>query len=139
MTRFPRVPDFDARLAALLADARHKPMVWGQHDCVLFAFRAVHALGGPDLLEMTPGGWDERSGRALLHWFGGLERCVAAYAIWSGLASVAQHLALRGDLGVIENGDEPAACLVLGAEVACTGQRGLVLRPRAALLRAWAW
>ena len=88
---------------------------------------------------MTPGGWDERSGRALLHWLGGLERCVAAYAIWSGLRSVAPRLAHRGDLGVVNNGDEPAACLVLGAELACTGPQGLVFLPRSALLRAWAW
>ncbi len=139
MIRFPRVPDFEARLSAVLDDARHKPMVWGQHDCVLFAFRAVQALGGPDLLEMTPGGWDERSGRALLHFFGGLERCVAAYAIWSGVVSVAPALALRGDFGVIKNGTDPAACLVLGAGVAVTGQHGLIIRPRSALLRAWAW
>lgn len=134
-----RVPDFDARLAALLDDARHRPMVWGSHDCVLFAFRAIRALGGPDLLEMTPGGWDERSGRALLHWFGGLERCVAAYAIWSGLVAVAPHLAHRGDLGVVANGDEPAACLVLGPNLACTGPNGLLFRPRGDLLRAWVW
>ena len=42
-------PDFESRLARVLDEARHQPMVWGQHDCILFAFRAVHALGGPDL------------------------------------------------------------------------------------------
>lgn len=132
-------PDFEVRLAAVLAEAERQPFAWGTHDCITFAFRAVQAMGGPDLLAMTPGGWTQRSAPLLLHYFGGLPRVVAAYAIWSGLRGVAPRLVHRGDLVAIEAGGDHAAGLALGAEVAVVGPDGLARVPRSTIVAGWCW
>lgn len=134
-----RVDDFEVRLARVLDEAQARPFDLGAHDCITFAFRGIQTLGGPDLLAMTPGGWTARTAPILLHFFGGLPRAVSAYAIWSGLRSIAPRLAHRGDLVVIEAGGEPAAGLLLGAEVAVVGPDGLARVPRSTIIAGWCW
>ncbi len=46
--RVVRLPDWDARLAALIVACSQRTFAWGAHDCMTFAGAAVEALTGDD-------------------------------------------------------------------------------------------
>lgn len=61
-----RFPDWPARLRAYLEAAARAPLVWGEHDCVLFSLGAAHAMTGVDAAENIRGKYSTELGAARL-------------------------------------------------------------------------
>lgn len=94
---FPRLPGWEARLNAVLADAYAKPYELGRHDCFRLACSVIQALIGVDR-------WPEFAGRYTTQ-----RQCLAllarhgasfteAGAWFFGAPPVTWRLARRGDL-----------------------------------------
>ena len=133
-----RLPGWQGRLEAWLADCRGRPFACGRHDCALFAAGAVLAMTGVDLAD----GWRGRYRTAL-----GARRILKKAGHDSPLDIVAAALpeippvaALPGDVAAIapeSDGDWPALGIVQGAQVHVLRPDGLGLVGRSRILRAW--
>ena len=115
-----RLPDWKPRLLAFIAETAPRPLVYGQHDCALFAAGAVQAMCGVDLAAAWRGHYATRLGgiRALRR---------AGFADHIDVAArqfeaVAVATARVGDLAVVAGDDGPALGLVQGPMI-------YVLRP----------
>ncbi len=129
MTR--KAEGWQARLAAYLNDCSRRPLVYGQHDCALFAAGAVQAMTGLDLAA------DWRGRYATLR--GGL-RVLRAQGYADQVALAAAHLPEAatprpGDLAVIDTPHGPALGVVQGAMVYVLGEDRLSLVPVSAAIR----
>ena len=115
-----RLPDWKPRLLAFIAETAPRPLVYGQHDCALFAAGAVQAMCGVDLAAAWRGHYATRLGgiRALRR--AGFRDHIALAAHHFAEVAVAQ--ARVGDLVVVAGDDGPALGLV-------QGQMIYVLRP----------
>ena len=130
-----RLPDWEARLGAYLAEARDTPFAYGVHDCALHGGSVVLAITGED--HAAP--FRERYSTAL-----GAARALRTIGAGSLEATFDSHLeekpvafAARGDLvmadgaiGVCIGGD----ALFVGQE---DGAEGLVRLPRSTWTKAW--
>jgi hypothetical protein len=131
------LPDWPARLHAFVTEHRSTPYQWGEHDCLLFAAKAVHALTGKDHRKKYRGKYSSFA---------------SAYAYMKKLGhdspeSLLDKLfdekpvgfAQRGDLVLASDGI-PALCM--GAFALSVGQEGnsegLVRVPRRDWVKAWA-
>lgn len=134
-----RAAGWEARLAALVEDARARPFAWGAHDCVTFAADAVAALRGTDPLGNLRGAWCDARGAARLLGEQGptIEEAVARTL---GPA-IAPARARRGDIVTIVAGRRSALGVCLGGRAAAPGPRGLAFvgpaRWRAAYPVGW--
>lgn len=130
-----RLPDWDDRLSALIAERFDAPFAWGSHDCALWGADVVAALTGLDHGAAFRGTYSDARGAAAalrLHGAGTivktfdahLTRCRPAFARRGDLVKA------RASIGVAIGGD----ALFVGAE----GERdGLVRLPRAEWSLAW--
>ena len=59
-----RLPDWEQRLSAFIAEHRDRPFQWGEWDCVLFATAAAAEITGTDEAAMFRGKYDSRKGSA---------------------------------------------------------------------------
>jgi hypothetical protein len=129
-----RLPDWQPRLAALVSQRMRQPLVWGRHDCCLWAADAVLAVTGVDLAAGLRGSYDTPAGAdQQLHQLGGLvEICVQRLG-----PVVRTQLAQAGDVGLATVGDVRALVVCGGAHFLAAGAAGLLPVPRQAVLRAW--
>lgn len=128
--RLVRREDWRSGLARFVERARSIPFEWGQHDCALFAAAAIEAMTGVDLASGWRGRYRSAAGAARLLRQAGHRDLPGLVA--SHLAPVSPLLAAVGDIAAITGQDgRPALGVVLGAQVAGPGDRGLMFVPRA--------
>ncbi len=129
-----RLHDWQPRLAALIAQRMQAPLVWGQHDCCLFAADAVLAVTGVDVAVGLRGSYSTAAGaEGLLQQLGGL----AALCIERLGPVVRTVLAAPGDVGIAQVNGVRGLVVCGGAHWLAVGPQGLQPLPPDAVLRAW--
>lgn len=133
-----RREDWPERLAAIIAQARDVPFVWGRHDCVHWAISVAEELTGQPFGPRLPDYDDAASALRALRSMGhdGLFEAVEA-ALG---APIPPARAQRGDLGMVPTHYDnwPLALGVcLGLHVAVVGEQGLEYLPVGKAVAAW--
>lgn len=129
--------DWEAQLAAYLAEAHDRPHAYGRHDCMTFVAGAIEAVTGKDFAKGHRGKYKSAATAA---------RHLKSLGYASPAEMIAAHLeekpigyAQRGDI-VLDGEGIPG--VVIGGEalfVGCEeGREGLVRQPRKAWAKAWA-
>jgi len=131
-----RRPDWQARLAAWLADVARTPFAEGAHDCALFAAGAVAAMTGVDPSEGFRGRYTTtRGGLRILRRAGHADHLALATAL---LPEIDPPAAGAGDLAALAGPEGPALGVVQGPQaVYVAGPSGVALAARAMAVRAW--
>lgn len=130
-----RLPDWPARLGAVVAARLAAPFAWGGNDCAAFAADCVQAVCGTDRLHAARGPrGTERQARRLLRRLGGWDAVTRC-----GLQPVPPAQAGRGDLVLLRQaeGAAPALGVCLGEVAVCPGAQGLARVAMRHALRAW--
>jgi cell wall-associated NlpC family hydrolase len=128
-----RYRDWPERLVTLIEARRHRPFVWGENDCALFAADAVVAISGVDLAAAHRGTYSDEAG------------AVAAVAAAGGMRGLVERLsekraglAQRGDVVIADlEGRETFGIVVGGGFWCAPGPDGLVFRPMAEAVAAF--
>lgn len=130
----PRLPDWQARLGALLEQRTPMPFAWGINDCCMFAADAVLACTGVDPGAAHRGNYSDASGGART-----LQNLGGVAGVGDALfgAPVAPLAARVGDIGLVRVSDRDALAVCNGATWLAPGEKGLVALPLAAATRAW--
>lgn len=129
-----RLPDWPARLAAMVAAAHPRPFAWGVHDCCLWAADAVLATTGHDPAADLRGQYSTAgAGQRALQRLGGL-RGVGGRA---GPVLASPGLAWDGDIGLVSTGQRPMLAVRVASVWLCTATHGLHALPAAAA--RWVW
>lgn len=129
-----RPPDWPERLYDVIAAYQGGVFVWGQRDCWHLVMDTVEAVSGSRPYADLPA-YDSAAGaaRLLVEWgFAGIGDALAAV-----LPEVPPSLALRGDVGVIDEDGGEAGVVVIGADVLGMAPAGLTRVPRGRLKRAY--
>ncbi|MFG1205558.1 DUF6950 family protein [Xanthobacter flavus] len=129
-----RLPDWEERLADVIAAYQGGVFVWGKRDCFRLPVDVARAVAGlvlwPDVRPYrTPRGAAIRLAR---HGFRGVGGALAAV-----LEEVPPALARRGDVGVVLEHGAEAGVVVLGTELAGMAPAGMTIVPRERLVRAF--
>jgi hypothetical protein len=133
-----RLPDWEARLSALVRERMREPFRWGSHDCALWGADVVHALTGADFGDPFRGKYSDAEGAAL---------ALRQYGAGTIVRTFDKHLhrtpfaqAKRGDLVKLGKSDVAP----MGAIGVCMGGFGLFVsdmglerRPRSEWSLAW--
>lgn len=131
-----RLPDWEDRLNALIADRRRAAFAWGRHDCALWGADVVAALTGEDFGAPFRGIYDDAAGAALAlraHGAGTLVKTFDAH-----LPRMPIAFARRGDLVKAVSEDRGGAIgVVVGSDALFVHDLGLVRAPRARWTLAW--
>lgn len=114
----PRLPDWEARLAAYLEPLRLRPFAWGAHDCCLFCAGAVEAMTGADPMPEFRGRYSTVIGaeRALRRYGAG----TLDATLDGKFQTIAASLARRGD--IVMSGGLLGICM--GPHLVAVGQEG---------------
>lgn len=129
-----RLPNWEARLAAVLAAYQDGVFAWGQRDCFRLPVDVAAAVAG---LRLWPDLRPYRCARGAAvrlarHGFRTVGDALAAV-----LPEVSPALARRGDVGVVVEGMAEAGVVVLGADLAGMAPEGMTIVPRERLTRAF--
>ncbi len=142
-------PEFVARVFRAVAARRDRAFQWGTHDCCLFACDVIRDAGGMDYAAPFRGRYRTAAGaaRALRRFLGPsspklrpaglLEAAAEKITQDNGLEEVPPLMAQRGDFVLVGETEGPALGVCLGSHIVAAGPRGTVLRPLAAVRRAW--
>lgn len=115
-----RYHDWRSRLSAYLYEIAHKPFVWGEHDCALFAAGAVQAMTGQDFAANYRGRYKTfRGGLRHLRKAGFADHAAFAVSLFEEVPPASAHV---GDVAAVEIEGGIALGVV-------QGQRIYVLRP----------
>jgi len=160
----PRVPGWEARLAAAVESARLRPYQLGEHDCLRFACAVEFALTGRDRWHCWAGQYrTARRAKYLIAKYGndvavdgaGVgdsaapvaqgndhaapgELFTRAASRWFGGGPQPMALARRGDVCEYRTPDgEQHLGVVIGAQVVVLMHAGLAFVPRTAATHAW--
>jgi hypothetical protein len=119
-----RLPDWEARLFELVAEAKHRDFEWGVHDCCTFAAAAVEAVTGTR--PVLPGAWT--TARGALRLAARQDGLPAAVSTALGRELGPALLAQRGDIVLLRQPsfDGHALAVCLGAYAVAPGPHGLV-------------
>ena len=130
-----RLPDWPARLDALIAAASGRRFRYGVFDCCLFAADAALAITGVDHAGPLRGYRGRRQAHAILKQAGGIAQLVTD-RLGRGPIEAAQ--AQRGDvlLAYLSNG-APALGICLGRLIAFPSSEGLAFHPLTVAHCAW--
>lgn len=127
-----RHQDWPARLARFVAAARARPFDWAVQDCATFARDWIEECTGERVFD--PPYTDALSATRFIDSQGGM--LAAATAVLGEPMAHAQG-ARRGDVALVADGDRQVLGIVLGEHVAVTGEHGLRMAPRTAIVAAW--
>lgn len=61
-----RLPDWEERLGAFIAEARDRPFAWGSWDCILMSASAIQAQTGTDIAAEYRGKYHDKAGAAAI-------------------------------------------------------------------------
>lgn len=134
----PRLPDWEARLDALICERRLEPFRWGAHDCALWGADVVLALTGRDFGAPFRGRYTDAEGAALALRQYGAGTIVRTFN--RHLRRTVPSLARRGDLVKARTSAAApmgAIGVVFGSDALFVGDLGLVRLPRAQWALAW--
>lgn len=129
----PRLPDWQLRLEAFVAQRQAMPFAWGANDCALFAADAVQAITGRDPAPHLRGHRNARQAICAVREHGGLG-AIAWAAL--GPAMPVQQAAV-GDVVLVRVGKRLALGVCNGATVLGPGVQGLAAVPMADAVMAW--
>lgn len=121
-----RVEGWERQLNAVIAEARERRYVIGNHDCALFVIAGIKRITGNDYGKQVRGAYKTRAGSLRL--IGTLGRTLAeAVESITGAQRVGPGRVMRGDpvLYVAEDGQEHLG-LCLGGQAAVLGENGLL-------------
>lgn len=124
-----RLPDWQARLGALVTAAQNRPFEWGQNDCCLWGADVVCAITGRDVAAPYRGTYTTFEGAMnLLDKLGGLYG-VATHVYGLGVPYTAVY-ARHGDIVITRGFDDvPVLALANGCTAVAPGPAGLVALP----------
>jgi hypothetical protein len=135
----PRLPDWPERMNAALTEACGIPFAWGTHDCWLAAAAIACAVTGRDPAAAVRGAYHtEEEAEARLARAGGLEALVAEAMAAFGAPECDPAFAQRGDVVLVEAGNQLMAGVVADARIAVPGAEGMQLLRLGRARRAWA-
>ncbi|MCW3477370.1 DUF6950 family protein [Limobrevibacterium gyesilva] len=138
-SRYVRPADWPERLHRFIDSRREIPFAWGQQDCGTLACDAVQMLAGIDPLASLRGSYaSEDEYEAMLAPHGGLEQLACATFAAAGLPDCPPGYAQRGDVVLVEVGNQMLLGVVTDVHVAVPGADGLHFVKRAMIRRAWA-
>ncbi|MCU0826661.1 MAG: hypothetical protein MUE52_04485 [Tabrizicola sp.] len=130
-----RLPDWNPRLSAYLAEITPVAFRMGSQDCALFAAGAVRAMTGYDPAAPFRGTYtDLKSGLKRLRAAGFESHIEIADKLFQRIHPA---MAQVGDLALIEVPDGMALGIVAGETLACLSPAGLGHLPRAAAVATW--
>jgi len=138
-----RKEGWEQELNNYLDDALDTPWEYGSHDCALFAFGALKAMGGVDLGEPWRGKYKtERGALGVMKRFGGadVEECMVKLGVDNELTEIDPAFAQRGDITVCPTEEGPALGIVSldGRFMAvATKPKGFMLHPIFNAIKAW--
>lgn len=135
----PRPADWPLRLAAAIEAARNKPFAWGTHDCAMMAADVILATTGRD----PAADWratyaDEAGAEAVIAPHGNLGGLLEHVMVDFGGRECPPAFAQRGDLALVQVGNEMMGGIVLDDRIAVPGLTGIGFVPRRLALRTWA-
>lgn len=139
-----RLPDWEERLSAFIADNMDRPFQFGQWDCALFATACAAAITGEDRAAEYRGTYSDRAGSARALRQLGKGTLLRTLSDLYPPKPVAK--AMRGDI-VWFAGSAGVSCGAFGlfvGEERLADKAGVVMRaglvqvPRALLTKAWA-
>lgn len=134
-----RFPDWPERLAAIVEERRTTPFYYGGQDCGLFAADVAVALTGSDPAAAVRGLYDNEDAlERLVAERGGFEAAVAQGLAEYGAPECPKAFAMRGDVALVDAGNQLMLGVVLGDTVAVTGLDGLRFIPLRLVVRTWA-
>jgi hypothetical protein len=129
-----RLPDWQLRLEACVAERLAQPFAWGRLDCALFVGDCVRACTGHDPAAHVRGKYaNAREAARLLRGIGDL--VAAAVAVLGDEISPA--LAQPGDIGLIDNDGDPCLGVCMGAAWLAPGPSGLASVGLDRVSRSW--
>lgn len=127
-----------------LLENHNKPFEWGTWDCSIFPADAILAYTGVDIADEFRGRYSTKVGAfRLIKTLTGGSTVADAAAYCANKHGLVEHeyplMAKRGDLVVIENGDDLIAGVVhlSGRHVVSVGESGLVRLPITQIKRSW--
>lgn len=129
-----RVQGWEARLNAYVEASRHRPFVWGAHDCALFAAGGVAAVTGSPLADIPTYSGPVAAARTLAR-MGHRDVIDLAGAYLRPWQSVL--MARRGDIAAAITDNGPTLGVALGASIAAPGEAGLIFWALHHATRAW--
>jgi hypothetical protein len=130
-----RLPDWHARLVALIEMRKTEPFSWGVNDCCLWAADAVMAMTGHDPAAGIRGTYSTARGAALaLRRIGGMAGAGARCG-----AEIPPLCAQVGDVGIVSSDDSPreSGAVCIGEHWLVVVKRGLGLVELHAARKAW--
>lgn len=128
-----KLPDWEARLSALVTQAHARPFAWGVHDCCLWASDCVLAQTGMDPADGLRGTYATAAqALALVDELGGMP----AIGDRTG-APIPALMALHGDIGLVRNGGREMLGLCNGTHWLIVGPAGLLVAPLSEAAQAW--
>ena len=126
-----RIDGWPDRLHAVCMEWWLRPFAWGSADCVSFARRCVEAVTGADPIAGME--WiDEKSALRSIQAVGGLQAWLDEHYL-----QVDPARALRGDLGLMAQGDRVILNVCTGAGWAAPSDVGLAITPLDEIEKAW--
>jgi hypothetical protein len=132
-----RLPDWPARLHAVVVVRLQLPFAWGVNDCALWVADAVAAMLGRDALAELRQPVRRTAAQAYraVRRRGGYAAALAR----AGLQPVPPACAQRGDVALLPAPGQPtpALAICMGADAAAPGPHGLVTMPMAQATAAW--
>ena len=139
VTTARRPADWPERLGEFIRERRTQPFVWGTQDCVTLACDAVVLMIGIDPWEGLRGTYaTEAEAEAMTAAAGGPEALVAARMAAAGLPECSARFAQRGDVALVEIGNQLMLGVVLIGRVAVPGADRLQFVPMSNVRRVWA-
>lgn len=135
MNDLVRLPDWETRLADLIAERWASPLEFGAHDCCLWGADVVDAQTGVDHGAIFRGTYTDAEGAAAAlreHGGGTIKLTFDMFLPKRAVADLR-----RGDLAMTGKGRQAAVGVVIGAEALFIGAAGLERRERALWARGW--
>lgn len=122
-----RLYDWEARLAAYVAEVAREGFSFGQHDCALFGAGAANAVTGIDPAKDWRGQYDSlESGLRLIRKVGFRDHIDAARRQFPEIRLVQ---VMAGDLAIVPSDDGPAIGVIQGSLIYALRLDGLGLVP----------
>ena len=129
-----RLPDWPARLSALVAQAHRLPFAWGVHDCCLWAADAVVAVTGVDPAQDLRGRYfDAIDAYRALRQIGGL----LGAGQRTGTRLAGPGFALDGDVALVHDGRRPMLAVRSGGVWLAAASTGLFALPSDSARITW--
>lgn len=128
-----RLPDWHARLIALIEARRYHPFGWGDMDCCLWVADAVQAMTGRDPASDVRADYSTaRGAQAVLLKVGGLDGAGARCG-----DSIGRLFAAVGDVGIVNDGARDVLAVCTGEHWMVTTKTGLGTLPYESVRSAW--